>query len=259
MDREASEPGPGSTRATDGAVGDPPVRTVLGTIRLELRKGEVGRLYYLAQISIDCIALLETPPGAEAPDGSSKSLREWRRRESNPRPRMGQSKRLRAYCPVAFAAGHGQDTADPELATGKSHLRRGSATERPARTVVASRSRIGRDFSGDGPRQGSTLRSHRHVGVGVCQVPGWISEIPGISARSFNLAKHVETVTPPVTAIARRAGPGECSRPPGTGFMVPWRPPPVPRPSGAPAAAGRGSVRASPARRRAILPGRASA
>ena len=117
---------------------------VLGTIRLELRKGEVGRLYYLAQISIDCIALLETPPGAEAPDGSSKSLREWRRRESNPRPRMGQSKRLRAYCPVAFAAGHGQDTADPELATGKSHLRRGSAAERPARTVVASRSRIGR-------------------------------------------------------------------------------------------------------------------
>ena len=53
------------------------------------------------------------------------------------------------------------------------------------------------DFPGDGPRQGSTLRSHRHVVVGVCQVPGWISEIPGISARSLNLAKHVETVTPP--------------------------------------------------------------
>ena len=27
--------------------------------------------------------------------------------------------------------------------------------------------------------------------------PGWFYEIPGISARSFNLTKHVETVTPP--------------------------------------------------------------
>ena len=119
-------------------------RDVLGTIRLKPRKGDVGRPYYLAQTTIDCIALIETPPGAEAPGGSSNSLRQWRRRESNPRPRMGQSKRLRAYCPVIFATEHGQDTADPRLATGMSRLRRGSAAARPARTVVASRSRIGR-------------------------------------------------------------------------------------------------------------------
>jgi hypothetical protein len=57
------------------------LRDVLGTIRLEPRKGDVGRPYYFAKTSIDCIALLETPPGAEAPDGGSNSLRQWRRRE----------------------------------------------------------------------------------------------------------------------------------------------------------------------------------
>jgi len=57
------------------------LRDVLGTIRLEPKKGDVGRPYYLAQTSIECIALLETPPGAEAPDGDSSSPRQCRRRE----------------------------------------------------------------------------------------------------------------------------------------------------------------------------------
>lgn len=57
------------------------LREVLGTIRLEPKRGEVGRPYYLAQTSIDCIALLETPPGQEGPGGGSNSLRQWRRRE----------------------------------------------------------------------------------------------------------------------------------------------------------------------------------
>ena len=72
------------------------LRDVLGTIRLEPKMGDVGRPYYLAQTAINCIALLETPPGAEAPDGVSSSLRQWRRRESNPRPRLDPAKRLRA-------------------------------------------------------------------------------------------------------------------------------------------------------------------
>ena len=54
------------------------LRDILGRIRLEPQRGDVGRPYYLAQTSIDCIALLETPPGA--PDGGSNSLRPWRRR-----------------------------------------------------------------------------------------------------------------------------------------------------------------------------------
>ena len=57
------------------------LRDVLGTIRLEPRKGDVGRSYYLAETSIDCIALLETPPAAGAPDDGSNPLRQWRRRE----------------------------------------------------------------------------------------------------------------------------------------------------------------------------------
>ena len=71
------------------------LRDVLGTIRLEPQRGDVGRPYYLAQTAIDCIALLETPPG-EAPDGGSNSLRKWRRRESNPRPYLAPAKALRA-------------------------------------------------------------------------------------------------------------------------------------------------------------------
>jgi len=72
------------------------LRDVLGTIRLVPEKGDVGRPFYLAQTSIDCIALLETPPGDEAPDGGSNSLRQWRRRESNPRPHPGPAESLRA-------------------------------------------------------------------------------------------------------------------------------------------------------------------
>jgi hypothetical protein len=37
------------------------LRDVLGTIRLEPSRGDVGRPYYLAQTDIDCIALLEPP------------------------------------------------------------------------------------------------------------------------------------------------------------------------------------------------------
>ena len=57
------------------------LREVLGTIRLEPKQGEVGRPYYLAQTSLACIALLETPPGQEGPGGGSNSLQQWRRRE----------------------------------------------------------------------------------------------------------------------------------------------------------------------------------
>ena len=35
------------------------LRDVLGTIRLEPKRDDVGRPYYLAQTSLDCIALLE--------------------------------------------------------------------------------------------------------------------------------------------------------------------------------------------------------
>jgi hypothetical protein len=73
------------------------LRGLLGPIKLEPIAGDIGRPYYMARTSLDCLALLiEPPPGAEAPDGGSNSLRQWRRRELNPRPRMDPPKLLRA-------------------------------------------------------------------------------------------------------------------------------------------------------------------
>jgi hypothetical protein len=58
------------------------LRELLGPISLEPTTGDIGRPYYMARTSLDCLALLlEPPPGAEAPDGGSNSLRQWRRRE----------------------------------------------------------------------------------------------------------------------------------------------------------------------------------
>jgi hypothetical protein len=73
------------------------LRELLGPISLQPTTGDIGRPFYMARTSLDCLALLiETPPGAEAPDGGSNSLRQWRRRESNPRPRLGPAEPLRA-------------------------------------------------------------------------------------------------------------------------------------------------------------------
>ena len=69
------------------------LRRLLGTIRLEPTVPEAGRPYYVARTSIDTLALIEPPPGSE--DGSN-CLRWWRRRESNPRPKMFPQGRLRA-------------------------------------------------------------------------------------------------------------------------------------------------------------------
>ncbi len=72
------------------------LRGLLGPISLDPIAGDIGRPYYVARTSMDCLALCETPPGAEAPDGGSSSLRQWRRRESNPRPHLGPAEALRA-------------------------------------------------------------------------------------------------------------------------------------------------------------------
>ena len=69
------------------------LRKVLGPIRLEPVTPDIGRPFYRAITSLDALALIETPSGAE---GGSNSLRRWRRRESNPRPRSRERWRLRA-------------------------------------------------------------------------------------------------------------------------------------------------------------------
>lgn len=61
--------------------------SLLGQIRLEPNRGQIGRPYYVARTSLDTLALLAPLPGQNDPEGGSNSLRWWRRRESNLRPR----------------------------------------------------------------------------------------------------------------------------------------------------------------------------
>jgi len=72
------------------------LRDLLGRIRLEPTQGDIGRSYYVAQTSLDALALLEPLPGQKGPETGSNSLRKWRRRESNPRPKTPDQKPLHA-------------------------------------------------------------------------------------------------------------------------------------------------------------------
>lgn len=72
------------------------LRSLLGQIRLEPTRGQIGRPYYVAQTSLDTLALLAPPPGQDGPDAGSNALRWWRRRESNPGPNGVEPTRLRA-------------------------------------------------------------------------------------------------------------------------------------------------------------------
>ena len=72
------------------------LRELLGPVTLEAVAVDVGRPYYRAVTSIDALALIETPPADGPGEGGSNSLRKWRRRESNPGPRMSERQLLRA-------------------------------------------------------------------------------------------------------------------------------------------------------------------
>lgn len=72
------------------------LRRLLGQIRLESTKGDIGRPYYLARTALDTLALMEPLTDPYRSEGGSNSLRWWRRRESNPRPEQIGSERLRA-------------------------------------------------------------------------------------------------------------------------------------------------------------------
>ncbi len=53
------------------------LRQILGTIRLEPTRGDIGRPYYLARTSIDTLALLDPMPGSGSSESGSNSLRWW--------------------------------------------------------------------------------------------------------------------------------------------------------------------------------------
>lgn len=66
------------------------LRRLLGPVRLVPVRPDIGRPYYQAETAIQALELLE------ASDGGSNWLHQWRRGESNPRPKAHPRTRLRA-------------------------------------------------------------------------------------------------------------------------------------------------------------------
>src|SRR3990172_931076 len=87
------------------------LRKLLGKIKLEPVKPDVGRPYVLARSNLQTLTLLEIEPddgeedrGLTAPDEGSNALRWWRRGESNPHPKTLYSGLLRAFPVVSFSS-----------------------------------------------------------------------------------------------------------------------------------------------------------
>ena len=76
------------------------LRRLLGEVVLEPVKPESGRSYYVARTVIDTLVLREPSGPAHGPDEGSGSLRWWRRRESNPRPKVCLRGTLHACPPL---------------------------------------------------------------------------------------------------------------------------------------------------------------
>ena len=60
------------------------LRKLLGPIRMEPVKPDIGRPYYRARSNLDVLAIVENDPDSSDPEFGSNSLQWWRRRESNP-------------------------------------------------------------------------------------------------------------------------------------------------------------------------------
>ncbi len=74
------------------------LRQLLGIIQMEATSPDVGRPYYKARTNLDVLAVLDGEPGTERErsEPGSITLHWWRRRESNPRPRVRRRRRLHA-------------------------------------------------------------------------------------------------------------------------------------------------------------------
>jgi site-specific DNA recombinase len=81
------------------------LRKLLGKIRLEPTRGITGKPYYVAVSALNMLPLIDENLAADALQQGSNTLRWWRRRESNPRPRTFSSRSLHAYPEVCFSSG----------------------------------------------------------------------------------------------------------------------------------------------------------
>ena len=76
------------------------LRRLLCPIQMEPASPPKGPPYFVARTAIDTLELLEDPESKDASDSGAKSLRWWRRRESNPRPKIQHRRNLHAYPPL---------------------------------------------------------------------------------------------------------------------------------------------------------------
>ena len=76
------------------------LRRLFGKVDLEPHHAECGRDYYVAHTALDVFALIDPSGPRGGPDGGSGSFSWWRRRESNPRPKIQHRRNLHAYPPL---------------------------------------------------------------------------------------------------------------------------------------------------------------
>ena len=76
------------------------LRALFGKVELEPVRPEQGRPYYVAHTALATLALVDPSGPRGGPDGGSRSFGWWRRRESNPRPKIQHRRNLHAYPPL---------------------------------------------------------------------------------------------------------------------------------------------------------------
>ena len=76
------------------------LRKLLGPIRMEPVTPDIGRPYYRALSDLDALAIVEHDPDSLDPEPGSTALQWWRRRESNPRPKVRLRGNLHACPPL---------------------------------------------------------------------------------------------------------------------------------------------------------------
>ena len=73
------------------------LRRILGPVRLQPIRPEVGRAYYQAETALEVLDLLDVgSQEAGTSEGGSNWYRQWRRGELNPRPKALDRKPLHA-------------------------------------------------------------------------------------------------------------------------------------------------------------------
>ncbi len=130
------------------------LRNLLGQLRLEPTRGDIGRPYYTARTSLNTLALLDTPLDDGGGDTGSNSLRWWRRGDSNSRPPECDSGAL----PTELRP-HNDPCTHPALAALKSR-RRPAPHRRPIVLIISDLGRVPQPLRRSGTRDDDVAEVH---------------------------------------------------------------------------------------------------